>query len=226
MIRNTPSLTSKPTGWAVAAILLLGMQLAACDVPQAIVERAPVGQILFQDDFADTNSGWDQVTAESGETNYSEGTYRIWVNELYTDLWANPDLEFTDTRTEVEAKKFGGPDDNIFGLICRSNKAGDQYYYFVISSDGYYGIGKVNGQEQTLLSADQLMPSDAINPGRDTNLLQAECIGDRLAFNVNGQKLAEVQDRDYLSGDIGLTAGTFTKEGVDIRFDNLMVIKP
>jgi hypothetical protein len=47
-----------------------------------------------------------------------------------------------------------------------------------------------------------------------------------LAFNVNGQKLAEVQDRDYLSGDIGLTAGTFTKEGVDIRFDNLMVIKP
>ena len=182
MKRTNYFLTHPSTFWVAAAMLLFGGLLAACDVPQAIVERAPVGQILFQDDFADTNSGWDQVTAESGETNYSEGTYRIWVNELYTDLWANPDLEFTDTRTEVEAKKFGGPDDNIFGLICRSNKAGDQYYYFVISSDGYYGIGKVNGQEQTLLSAEQLLPSDAIHPGRDTNLLQADCIGDRLVF--------------------------------------------
>src|SRR5512139_3323647 len=142
MIRITPSLTSKPTSWAVIALLLIGMQLAACDVPQAIVERAPVGQILFQDDFSNTYSGWDQVSAKSGETDYVGGAYRIWVNEPYTDLWTNPDLQFTDTHSEIEAKKFDGPDDNVFGLICRSNKAGDQYYYFVISSDGYYGIGK------------------------------------------------------------------------------------
>lgn len=214
------------TYFKIAASLFILLVLGACDVPQAVIERAPAGQILFKDDFSNTRSGWDQVSAPTGETNYGEDAYRIWVNEPYTDLWANPQLQFTDTHSEVEATKIGGPDDNIFGLICRSDQAGERYYYFVISSDGYYGIGKVSGQEQVLLSAEQLLPSEAIKQGKETNLLQADCLGDRLIFSVNGQKLAEVQDADYSTGDIGLTAGSFADGGVDIRFDNLMVTKP
>lgn len=209
-----------------SALLFCLAALAGCSVPDAIVAQAPSGEVLFRDDFADPASGWDQVKAASGETGYQAGVYRIWVNEPYLDLWTNPGLEFGDVRLEVEAKKVAGPDDNLFGLICRSNEAGDQYYYFVISSDGYYGIGKVSGQDQKLLSAEKMMPSDAIQPGGRVNRLRADCIGARMAFYVNDQLLAEVQDAEYPRGDVGLTAGTFEQAGVDIHFDNLLVTKP
>jgi len=209
----------------LACYILAAIMLVACSVPEAIVARAPAGEILFKDDFSDPLSGWDQISAPTGETNYDGGSYRIWVNEPYTDLLANPDLNFKDVRIEVEATG-GGPDDNVFGVICRSNPAGDRYYFFVISSDGYYGIGKVDGADQKLLSAEMMMPSETIRQGKLTNLLRADCIGDRLTFYVNNQKVAEVQDGAYTQGDIGLTAGSFGKQGVDIHFDNLTVAKP
>ncbi|MCU0489788.1 MAG: hypothetical protein MUE67_12660 [Anaerolineales bacterium] len=222
---STPILFSKYFS-ALAGLLLCLAALAGCSVPEAIVAQAPSGEVLFRDDFSSSASGWDQVKAASGETDYQAGFYRIWVNEPYLDLWANPGLGFGDVRLEAEAKKAAGPDDNLFGLICRSNEAGDQYYYFVISSDGYYGIGKVSGQDQKLLSAEKMMPSEAILPGGRTNRLRADCIGERLAFYVNDQLLAEVQDLEYARGDVGLTAGTFEQAGVDIYFDNLVVTKP
>jgi hypothetical protein len=207
----------------MAGLMLL--LLAGCSSSEAVLERQPVGEILFKDDFSDPTSGWDRVSAPTGETNYSDGSYRIWVNEPYTDLLANPDLELTDVSIEVEATA-GGPDDNVFGLICRSNPAGDQYYFFVISSDGYYGIGRVDAQGQTLLNAEKMMPSDAIRQDKQTNLLRADCIGDRLTFYVNNQLLAEAQDEAYTQGDIGLTAGSFGEPDVDISFDNLTATKP
>jgi hypothetical protein len=207
----------------LAGILLL--LLAGCSSPQAVLDRQPAGEVLFKDDFSDPASGWDRVSEPTGETNYAGATYRIWVNEPYTDLLANPGLQFKDVRIEVEATA-GGPANNVFGVICRSNPAGDQYYFFAISSDGYYGIGKVNGSDQQLLSAEKLMPSDAIRQKKLTNLLRAECVGSRLTFYVNDQLLAEVQDSAYTNGDIGLTAGSFDEPDVDLHFDNLMVTKP
>jgi hypothetical protein len=209
------------------AVSIMGLlYLASCSVPQSVIERQPGGFILFQDDFSDPSSGWDQVTSQNGETNYVHGFYRIWVNEPYTDLWANPNLQFKDTRIEVEVTKAGGPEDDVFGVICRSSESGDQYYFFVISSDGYYGIGKVSGQDQKLLSGEKMLPSDLILQGKQTNLLRADCIHDQLIFYVNGQKLAEAQDADYAGGDVGLTAGSFDKPDIDIHFDNLVVTKP
>jgi len=207
-------------------LVMVGMLLAACTDTQTIVDRQPSGALLFRDDFSDPTSGWDRVTSQDAETNYYDSTYRIWVNEPYTDLWANPGLQFSDVSLQVEASKLGGPDDNLYGLICRSDQSGKHYYYFVISSDGYYGIGKVAGEDQYLLGSDKLLPGEAIQLGSQMNLLRAECIDDRLTFFVNGQKLAETRDGEYLNGDIGLTAGSFGQPGVDIRFDNLLVRKP
>ena len=221
--RRNPFLPLRPSKLVSYGLILI--MLAACSVPQVIIDRAPTGEILFKDDFSNPASGWDQVSAATGETNYDDGSYRIWVNEPYTDLLANPHLNFKDVRIEVEATG-GGPVDNVFGVICRSNPAGDRYYFFVISSDGYYGIGKVDGADQKLLSAEKMLPSKTIRLGKLTNLLRADCIGDQLTFYVNNEKIAEAQDAAYTQGDIGLTAGSFDKPDVDIHFDNLTVTKP
>jgi hypothetical protein len=216
----------KPGRMILITAVLLFFLVAGCTGPQAVVERMPAGEVLFKDDFSDPTSGWDRISAPTGETNYVNGAYRIWVNEPYTDLFTNPNLDFGDVRIEVETAKANGTDDNVFGVICRSNPIGDQYYFFVISSDGYYGIGKVDGPDQALLSAEKLMPSEAIHQKKQTNLLRAECVGSRLTFYANGQLLVEVEDASYAQGDIGLTAGSFGEPDVDILFDNLVATKP
>jgi hypothetical protein len=47
-----------------------------------------------------------------------------------------------------------------------------------------------------------------------------------LTFYVNGFQIAQTQDAALSSGDIGLIAGTFGEPGVDILFDNFVVLQP
>ncbi len=185
----------------------------------------PSSNLLFKDDFSDTSSGWDQVKTDTGETDYVDGAYRIFVDETGTDVWANPGLNFTDVSVQVEATKAGGPEDNDFGVICRSQDV-SRFYFFVISSDGYYGIGKVSDAGQELIGMDSMQPSEAIQQGEATNTVRADCVGSSLSLYVNGEKLDEVQDSELSSGDVGLIAGSFDTPGTDIHFDNFVVTKP
>jgi hypothetical protein len=204
---------------------ILGLAVLACSLTgDNNVSELP-GDVLFQDDFSDTSSGWDRVNETEGITDYQNGVYRILVNTASFDVWANPGLDFTDTVVEVEATKVSGPDDNDFGVICRYQDI-NNFYFFVISSDGYYGIAKVVDGEQELLGMDNMEYSDAINQGNATNEIRAECVGDSLILSINGQTLMNASDPDYTSGDVGVIAGTFDTAGTDIQFDNFVVKKP
>ncbi len=181
--------------------------------------------ILFQDDFSDPSSGWERVNETEGVTDYVDGAYRIFVNTPSYDIWANPGLEFTDTIIEVDAKKVAGPDDNDFGIVCRYQDM-DKFYFFIISSDGYYGIARMIDGEQELLGEKTMAYSEAINQGLATNKLRVECVGDRLVLYVNQTLLIEGKDTTYASGDVGLIAGTFDTAGTDIYFDNFVAREP
>ena len=213
----------------IVMVLVLMLASLACQAvtgPSAEDQATlPTGEVLFKDDFSNPDSGWGRVVADNGVTDYVNGAYRIFVNETNTDTWANPELTFGDVQIEVEATKNGGPDDNDFGVMCRYQNL-NQYYFFIISSDGYYGIGKVNNEQQELLGAESLQPSEIIRQGNATNQIQADCIGDELSLTVNGEKLFSVSDADFTSGDVGLIAGTFDEPGTDVYFDNFLVLKP
>ena len=51
-------------------------------------------------------------------------------------------------------------------------------------------------------------------------------IGDTLTFFVNFNEVASAQDIDFASGDVGLLAGSFSESGVDVSFDNFVVMQP
>lgn len=207
--------------FVIIIVLILSVLACASGTPS---EPLPEG-VLFKDDFSDTSSGWDRVNVDEGITDYENGIYRIWVNTESTDVWANPGLNFTDTVVEVEATKVGGPDDNDFGIICRYENESN-FYSFIISSDGYYGILKVLDGEQILIGADEMLPDDAIKQGNATNTIRADCVGSNLTLYANGTQLASVQDNSFSSGDVGLLAGTFSEPGTDIHFDNYVVRQP
>ena len=195
---------------------------------------APAGggttsNVLFQDDFSDTGSGWDRVNADYKITDYSNGGYRMWTNRTMFDIWATPYQTFTgDIVIDVDATKIGGPDDNDFGVICRYTEANSSFsfYYFLISSDGFAVIGRVLNGDQQYISAEAMMPADGINEGAATNHIRAECIGSTLKIFANGTLVAEANDTNLTSGDVGLMAGTFGEPGVDILFDNFVVTRP
>lgn len=181
---------------------------------------------LFSDDFSDSGSGWDQVQADEGVTDYENGAYRIFVDQAQHDYWANPGQSFGDVRVEVDATKIGGPDDNDFGVICRSSNNDQDFYAFQISSDGYYAIVKFYEGGFDTLGSDGMLQSDAINLGSATNHIRADCVGDTLTLYVNGTQVHSVTDSEYGHGDVGLLAGTFEEAGTDIAFDDFVVREP
>ena len=182
--------------------------------------------VLFSDDFSNTDNKWDQVTEATRTTDYYNNAYHIVVDDTNSDAWANPGKEsFTDVHIEVDTTKNGGPDDNDFGIICRYTDI-DQFYYGVISSDGYYGIMKMTSDGGTLIGVENLLQSDKIAQGTSTNKIRFDCIGTTLTLYVNGSQLDQQTDSDYTAGNVGLIAGTFDTSGTDILFDNFFIYKP
>ncbi len=181
--------------------------------------------ILFQDDFSDPGSGWDSIRDGDGVTDYENGGYRFLINLPNWWFWTTPSLHFTDVRLEVETTKLSGPDVNEFGLICRYQDP-DNFYFLTISSDGFYGVSKFVDGEETLIGMESLQSNPAILQGEASNRLRADCVGSRLTLFVNDQVLAEVEDGDFSSGDVGMIAGTFDEPGTDVLFDNFVVMRP
>jgi hypothetical protein len=213
----------KPLLYALLlSTLILGA--LACSFGALDGDQVP-SDVLFQDDFSDPSSGWDRMDVDEGLTDYADGKYRIFVNTNSTDIWANPGLEFTDVVVDVDATKVGGSNDNDFGVICRY-QGEENFYFFIIGSDQSFGIGIVKDGVQDLLSEKPMGYHPAVQKGDTNNHIQASCVDSKLSLSVNGEKLLEVNDDSFDSGDVGLMAGTFDEPGTDIHFDNFVVRKP
>jgi hypothetical protein len=209
-----------------ALLLILALSAFACSVPTFAMPTAvpPTGATLFKDDFSAPTSGWDHTKYAEGIMDYYNGGYRILVNALQTNFWSTPHKALADVRIEVDAGKLAGPDENRIGVFCRYTAS--DYYFFIVSSDGYYSIGIFSGGQANLLGQTEMQFSDKINQGTAVNHLRADCNGSTLTFYVNGSQLAQIQDTNLTHGDFGLLAGTFSKPGVDVIFDNFLVTKP
>ena len=205
-------------------VLLLALFSYALPSCTSSSTNPPSGTVLFQDDFSSSTSGWDRYKSAEGTMDYDGGAFRILVNALQVNFWSTPHKDFGDVRIEADAGKIAGPDENRIGLICRYT--GNQYYFFVISSDGYYGIGIFSNGQSALLGQSEMQSSDKIKTGTAINHLRADCKGDTLSLVVNGSLVAQVHDSNLKHGDVGLLAGTFSHPGVDIIFDNFVVLQP
>ncbi len=178
---------------------------------------------IFADDFSDFASGWFGFGDEKGLAYYTQGGYRITITDNDLAVWGNNTHWFADVRIEVDARKLGGPEDNLFGVMCRYVDRGN-FYTLLISSDGYYGLGRriADGPLEPV-GGPYMLFSPHIRPGESSNHIRAECTSTRIALWVNGHKLIEVEDAGITAGLTGLFAATFSQPGTDILFDNFEV---
>ena len=182
--------------------------------------------ILFEDDFSDSSSGWDNFEDEDGITGYREEGYQILIKKSDWYFWSTPGLNLADVIIDVDTFMHGGPENNEFGVICRYLN-NENFYIFSISSDGFYGISKFVNGVQSGVGLDEMQFDDStINLGAASNHIRASCIGENLTLEVNGRLLAGFKDSDLTLGDVGLIASTFNEAGTDIIFDNFVVTQP
>jgi len=200
--------------------LMLTLALTACS-------QAKSGDVVFKDDFANVESGWPREADGEAITDYADGEYKIEINVPALNVWAASGPRLADSIIDVDLRPAAGPDDNLYGVLCRY-RDDKNFYFFVISADGYYAVGKYNDGAQTFLSGQSYEYSDKILPGNASNHLVATCSGNDLRLVVNGTLLAQTTDQDFADGQTGLIAGAFGLEDspVDIRYDNLLVTQP
>jgi hypothetical protein len=206
--------------------VLLSLGLAACSANPA----PDADGVIVRDDFTDVQSGWDRQTSAELTADYVDGRYLIAIEPPQRDVWGLPGLDLNDVRIEVDAVRGDGPIDNAFGVVCRLTGSGNdvRFYYFLISSDGYFGVQRFDqGEIMWLNPAGNYEASPAIQQGADAvNRLSATCQGDHLSFVVNDQPLADVRDGALTHGDSGLIASSLTEGGVRILFDNVIIAQP
>jgi len=206
------------------SLLIFFLLLSAC-APVAVPTVMPArsGDILYQDDFEKNNTGWARLSNDNGIMDYDNGGYRMLVQQPELNMWSIPEKNFRDVRLEVDVIRLNGPEENRMGLLCRYQSG--NYYFFLISNDGYYVIGKLIGGLTLLLGQSEMQASQVIQPGT-LNHLRADCIGDQLTFYINYTEVASASDSDLPAGDVGVVAGAFSEPGVDVLFDHFVVIQP
>jgi hypothetical protein len=178
-------------------------------------------QILSQDNFNNSGSGWSVSTNDEREKTYKSGKYSIIVKKpkwLFIS-WAPRESFPADFEVKVDARQVAGPTGK-YGIIW--GKDGDNYYAFTISSDGRYRLLKrVKDVWQT--NPVSWTNSPAIKRGTGSNQLKVNVIGNSITLIVNDTVLTTVKGSSFGPGKIGLVGGSFDDTDVEVQFDNLMI---
>lgn len=218
--------------WMLRPLLMLLalFSLTACTlVGSPTSDACNANGALLRDDFSgEQNCGWRQYNQGGAVVEIVDGSLNISTSQTGQIWWTNPGRDFGDVIVTVQARQAGGPNNNAYGALCRYQDE-KNFYFFLISGDGYYAIGKYeSGQDRPiyLTPNQEYVFSDLINQGVSTNLVRASCIGNELSLSVNGLPLATVTDSSFAGGDVGLGVSTLEQGTAVVQFDDLLVLAP
>lgn len=245
----------------VLFVVLFFFSRSAASWKHAIVSGEP-GTLLYVasfdgDETDGFNGDWEQYPGRLS-AQLAAGQMQISVGDPVSGAYSVAEPHFGDFDLRVEARAVAGPIDNGYGVVFRlQNKDNtaledDNYYLFLISSDGYYRVSRAFDGNERIIS--DWIPSPLINQGLDAaNRLRVVARGDQFSFSVNDQPVQlcipespdgestfdalgncmgamvdTLTDDTIPNGQIGVSAlSTPTGgEGVVAAFDNLLVYAP
>jgi LysM repeat protein len=175
------------------------------------------GEIIYQDDFSVPDI-WFTAIHANFRMEYAEGGYRILNNTSNSFVSSVLNMDLTDILVETRAEQVGGPLTGYYGVACRWQDIFN-LYAFVIGSDGFYGIARVQDGQLTFLGEGRTT-GGPILLGQTTNRIWGSCVGDTLTLFVNGQFLLQVQDTTFSTGKPGLVVATRDVSGTHVHFDD------
>ncbi len=178
--------------------------------------------ILMKDDFSNPNSGWETYSGEYGTAGYEQGGYLVSAIISKEYNWGVAGVNFDNVRIEVDATVLVAPGnlEDGFGVDCRIQDNGDGYG-FRIGSDGMAEIVLFSDGESIALY--EWTESAAVRVNGATNHITAICEGSHLSLLVNDEFVAEVVDDTFSTGDLALSAISYSDDPVEVLFDDIIV---
>ena len=186
------------------------------------VTPAPGQTILFEDDFSNSNSGWDVYSDEDVAIGYKDGGYSISANKANWCFWSTIYRKLSDITIEVDAQKIAGSDGDEYGVMCRY-KDEDNFYVFTITSNGHFASGKFIDGKWSELGNQEWEFNDVIQQEAGMNHLKLTCAYNDFTLEVNGSVLVNITDPDIRAGDVGVYVCAYDTPGVEVLFDNFIV---
>jgi hypothetical protein len=214
------------------------------------------GELAYLATFDGLQQDWQLAQGRLRTEIVDQDRLRITVNENEAFPYAVAQPHFADFDLTVAATAVEGSPENAYGIVFRLRTqnnittADDNFYVFMVSSDGFYRVWRRVDTVEKVLSG--WIPSDAILQGLGvTNQLRVIAKGNSFRFFVNDQPLqlcipddpqAEstftrsgcvegtmqdvLTDSTIPNGQIALGAQTLGIPGWIVDFDNLLLYGP
>jgi hypothetical protein len=190
--------------------------------PEPLITQ-PSFTVILQDNFNEQGA-WAEQNSENFGFGYLEDGYGIYVNILNAAIWSirGPE-QITNARIEADARRYSGPVNGYYGVICRHSDA-DNYYALMVSDDLSFGIARMENGKFVFLAESQ-DTQNIIKPG-ETNRISAECVNEQITLFVNGQTMMSVNDSTHQSGAAGLVAKTRLNGEFQAIFKSFSIATP
>lgn len=228
--------------------VLIGVRAAALLTADLnyVVSPAP-GELVYVatfDDFVDDWSVYEgRLSAQARNS-----AFHLAAGAPESSPFSSVSPHFGDFDLRVIARPVAGPINNGYGVVFRLRDP-QNFYWFQISSDGYYQVQRrVDGETKELST---WIESPLIHQGLNVeNQLRVIGVGDQFQFFINGeqvqvcvpddpagestyfnecvdgQMLDTLVDDSIPAGQLGVVARTFSEPGVEVEFDNVLVYGP
>jgi len=192
--------------------------------PVAVVDP----EVLYHDDFKNPATNWSEEKFDNYFIGYHEPEYyHIAINSPnYKTTVFIPDKPIFDNfDADVKAFTFAGKTaeagDFRYGIAFR--RSGDQYYAFTVSQrTKAWQVLKSDGNGLSVLKEGS---DPAISDFDVEDDLKVDAQGSNFAFFLNGQLVAQAQDSDYTTGEIGFFVQSIDAPNLHIHYDEITIRK-
>lgn len=174
-------MSRRTIGVVLSAVLLIGACAPAVPVPTP-------GQLLYVTTFDAFNEDWELYNGELAARiaiGDAGPALEIAVDTPQAGAFTVMKQEFGDFDAIVEARQVAGPHDIDapgYGLLFRHRDA-ENFYAFMISSDGYYQVvRRLDGIDEVI--SDWAL-TDIIHQGDAVNTIRVVAKGDQFVFLIN-----------------------------------------
>lgn len=175
--------------------------------------------VTFYDDFSTQNSVWSMYKKNSDGSQISNGVYKLSSNTQDALRWYGAQLFINykkDFSVEAKLKQTSGPTNQGYGIMWGSR--GWQYsYYFIVTSSGYYSIGKYHNSKY--LEIKGWTKSAKINSMNNYNVLKVEKTDRNIIFYINGDAVYTT----VFSPFYGQMQGFFLQSNLNVSVDYLKI---
>ena len=169
---------------------------------------------------------WEVEEYEGVKTDVVEERLHLTVDfpdSMFFATAGRRNLENGLYQLEVEAVE--GSAESAYGMIFRATPNATDFYYFLVSADGFYSVG---GCQNGCKDGDLIRIGDNMWTGTEAiatglnqkHTLAVQAIGDQLTYSINGTEIGQFNNTSLAKGDIGVIVQTFDSSAT-VAFDNL-----